>query len=841
MGFISVFRLSILLLVANCICSFGYEVTYDNRAIKIDGARKLILSGSIHYPRSTPEMWPQLIRKAKEGGLNTIETYVFWNAHEPHQRQYDFSGNLDLIRFIKTIRDEGLYAILRIGPYVCAEWNYGGFPVWLHNLPGIQIRTNNEVYKNEMEIFTTLIVNMMKDGKLFASQGGPIILSQIENEYGNVQSSYGDEGKEYVKWCANLAESFKVGVPWIMCQQSDAPSPMIDSCNGFYCDQYYSNNKSLPKIWTENWTGWFQDWGQKNPHRSAEDVAFAVARFFQLGGSVMNYYMYHGGTNFGTTGGGPYITASYDYDAPLDEYGNLRQPKWGHLRDLHSVLNSMEQTLTYGESKNSNYPDNNNIFITIFAYQGKRSCFFSSIDYKDQTISFEGTDYFLPAWSVSILPDCFTEVYNTATVNVQTSIMENKANAADSFREPNSLQWKWRPEKIRGLSLQGDFVGNTLVANELMDQKAVTNGTSDYLWIMNNYDHNMNDSLWGAGKDIILQVHTNGHVVHAFVNGKHVGSQSASIESGRFDFVFESKIKLKRGINRISLVSVSVGLQNYGANFDTAPTGINGPITIIGRSKLGNQPDVTVDISSNRWVYKTGLHGEDQGFQAVRPRHRRQFYTKHVLINQPFVWYKTSFNAPLGQDPVVVDLLGLGKGTAWVNGRNIGRFWPKALAPDDGTCNAPCSYIGTYEPKQCVTGCGEPTQRYYHIPRDWLKPEDNKLVLFEELGGTPDFVSVQTVTVGKVCVHGYEGHTVELSCQHGRKFSKITFASFGLPQGKCGSFTPSNNHDCHADVSTIVEKACVGKERCSIDISEKALAPIHCDARIYRLAVEAVC
>ncbi|PKI68930.1 hypothetical protein CRG98_010689 [Punica granatum] len=125
-------------------------------------------------------MWPDLIKKAKEGGLNTIETYVFWNAHEPVRRQYDFSGRNDLVRFIKTIQENGLYALLRIGPYVCAEWNYGGFPVWLHNLPGIQLRTNNTVFMNEMKHFTAMIVDMMRREKLFASQGGPIILAQFK-------------------------------------------------------------------------------------------------------------------------------------------------------------------------------------------------------------------------------------------------------------------------------------------------------------------------------------------------------------------------------------------------------------------------------------------------------------------------------------------------------------------------------------------------------------------------------------------------------------------------------------------------------------------------------------
>ncbi|KAK3040335.1 hypothetical protein RJ639_026740, partial [Escallonia herrerae] len=134
--------LSVIFFVSAC----AYDVSRDERALTIDGKRRIIMSGSIHYPRSTPEMWPDLIKKSKDGGLNAIETYIFWNAHEPLRRQYDFSGNLDFIRFLKTVQDAGLYVILRIGPYVCAEWNYGGFPVWLHNIPGIEFRTTNTAF-----------------------------------------------------------------------------------------------------------------------------------------------------------------------------------------------------------------------------------------------------------------------------------------------------------------------------------------------------------------------------------------------------------------------------------------------------------------------------------------------------------------------------------------------------------------------------------------------------------------------------------------------------------------------------------------------------------------------
>ncbi|KAF9588457.1 hypothetical protein IFM89_010216 [Coptis chinensis] len=276
---------------------------------------------------STPGMWPDLIQKSKEGGLDAIETYVFWNAHEPHRHEYNFTRNLDLVRFLKIVQDVGLYVVLCIGPYVCAEWNYGGFPVWLHNMLGVELRTDNDAYKSKMQNFTTYIVDLMKKDKLLASQGDPIILFQIENEYDNIMSAYGDVGKTHINWCTSFAESLDIGVPWIMCQQSDAPQPMINTCNGFYCDYFQPNSPNSPKMWNENWTGWFKKWGGKDPHRIAKDVAYIVARFFQRGGTFQNYSMYHGGTNFGRTTSGLYIARSYDYDTPLDEYGNLNQPK----------------------------------------------------------------------------------------------------------------------------------------------------------------------------------------------------------------------------------------------------------------------------------------------------------------------------------------------------------------------------------------------------------------------------------------------------------------------------------------------------------------------------------
>ncbi|KAH0926588.1 hypothetical protein HID58_018844 [Brassica napus] len=794
----------------NCACAT--IVSHDGRAITIDGHRRVLLSGSIHYPRSTPEMWPDLIKKGKEGGLDAIETYVFWNAHEPTRRQYDFSGKLDLIRFLKTIQDEGLYGVLRIGPYACAEWNYGGFPVWLHNMPGMVFRTTNKAYMDEMQNFTTMIVDMVKKEKLFASQGGPIILAQIENEYGNIMGPYGEAGKSYIKWCANMAQALDVGVPWIMCQQNDAPQPMLNTCNGFYCDNFTPNNPNTPKMWTENWTGWFKQWGGKNPHRTTEDVAFSVARFFQRGGTFNNYYMYHGGTNFDRTAGGPYITTSYDYDAPLDEYGNLNQPKYGHLKQLHDVLHSMEKTLTYGNISTIDF--GNSASATIYTTQEGSSCFFGNgNENSDAAISFRGESYVVPAWSVTILPDCKTEAYNTAKITTQTSMMVKKPNEAEE--DPSTLKWSWRPENMDNFLLRGKGESTN---TQLFDQKVVSNDQSDYLWYMTTVKFRKRDPF--LGKNMSLRVNSTAHVLRVFVNGKHIGSQHA--ENGKFHYIFEKDAKFKSGRNVISLLSITVGLQNYGAFFESVPVGITGPISIIGRN---GDETIVKDLSSHKWSYKTGLNGfENKLFKTESPS---KWSFQSVPLNRTMTWYKTTFKAPLGNDPVVVDLLGLGKGTAWVNGNNIGRYWPAFISSSDG-CSAKCNYRGAYYAEK------------YHVPRSFLITEgDNTLILFEEMGGNPSLVNFQTTIVGSVCANVYEKNVIELSCDR-KTISAIKFASFGNPDGNCGSFVKGTCEGSKNAVD-ILTKECVGKEKCSIDVTAEKFGVPDCSGAARRLAIEAIC
>ncbi|KAK4408936.1 Beta-galactosidase 8 [Sesamum angolense] len=790
---------------------FGANVTYDHRALVIDGKRRVLVSGSIHYPRSTPDMWRDLIQKSKDGGLDVIETYVFWNLHEPVRGQYDFEGRKDLVKFVKLVKEAGLLVHLRIGPYVCAEWNYGGFPLWLHFIPGIVLRTDNEPFKAEMKRFTAKIVDMMKQENLYASQGGPIILSQIENEYGNIDSAYGNSAKTYINWAAAMATSLDTGVPWVMCQQSDAPNPIINTCNGFYCDQFTPNSNNKPKMWTENWSGWFSSFGDPLPYRPVEDLAFSVARFYQLGGTFQNYYMYHGGTNFGRSTGGPFITTSYDYDAPIDEYGLLRQPKWGHLKDVHKAIKLCEEAMVATDPKTTSL--GSNLEATVYKTgSGKCAAFLANVGTQsDATVKFNGNSYNLPAWSVSILPDCKNVVLNTAKINSVSTITKfvrqpskDDTTATDAFVSG----WSWINEPV-GISSESAFT-----KPGLLEQINTTADQSDYLWYSLSIEMKGDEPFLEDGSQTVLHVDSLGHVLYAFINGKLAGSGKGGSSNSKVSI--DVPISLQPGKNKIDLLSLTVGLANYGAFFDMRGAGVTGPVQLKS-SKNGS----TIDLSSQQWTYQT------------------------------------TFDAPSGSSPLALDFTGLGKGQAWINGQSIGRYWPTNVAGNSG-CTGSCNYRGSYSSSKCLKNCGKPSQQLYHVPRSWLNPSGNILVLFEEMGGNPTQLSFATRETQSICSRISESHplpvdmwtsddetrktagpTLSLACPLANQvISQIKFSSFGTPRGTCGSFSHGR---CSSKMAhSVVEKACIGSRSCSIGVSVSTFGD-PCAGITKSLAVEASC
>lgn len=324
----------------------------------LNGEPFKILSGAIHYFRVDPSDWYHSLYNLKALGFNTVETYVPWNLHEPKKNEFQFAGILDLERFLSIAQDLGLYAIVRPSPYICAEWEFGGFPAWLLN-EQIRIRTNETAYLKHVADYYDVLLKKIVPHQL--SNGGNILMIQIENEYG----SYGEE-KDYLRSIRDLMIERGITAPFFT---SDGPwratlraGSMIEEdilvTGNFgskakenfasmqsYFDEY---DKKWPLMCMEFWDGWFNRWKEPIIKRDAQELAEAV-REVLIQGSI-NLYMFHGGTNFGFMNGCsargvidlPQIT-SYDYGAPLDEQGNPTEKYYALQKMVHETFPELQQ------------------------------------------------------------------------------------------------------------------------------------------------------------------------------------------------------------------------------------------------------------------------------------------------------------------------------------------------------------------------------------------------------------------------------------------------------------------------------------------------------------------
>ncbi|MBS1675430.1 MAG: beta-galactosidase [Actinobacteria bacterium] len=291
-----------------------------------------ILSGAIHYFRVHPDQWADRIRKARLMGLNTIETYVAWNAHEPRRGAWDATGANDLGRFLDLVAAEGMDAIVRPGPYICAEWHNGGLPVWLTRDERIRLRSSDPLFLAEVGAFLRRVYEIVAPRQV--DHGGPVVLVQIENEYG----AYGDDAA-YLAELVRITRASGITVPLTTVDQPqdrmlrDGSIPGLHRTGSFGSHverrlaTLRAHQSTGPLMCSEFWDGWFDWWSGVHHTTSPDDAAAELDRLLAAGASV-NIYMFHGGTNFGVTNGanhkGRYlpITTSYDYDAPLDEAGD---------------------------------------------------------------------------------------------------------------------------------------------------------------------------------------------------------------------------------------------------------------------------------------------------------------------------------------------------------------------------------------------------------------------------------------------------------------------------------------------------------------------------------------
>lgn len=319
------------------------EFTIGEDDFLLDGAPHRVLSGALHYFRVHPDQWADRIHKARLMGLNTIETYVAWNAHAPTRGEWRTDGGLDLARFLDLVAAEGMHAIVRPGPYICAEWDNGGLPAWLFQDKNVGIRRHESSYLAALTEFLERVYEILAPRQL--PFGGPVILVQIENEYG----AYGSD-KQYLEVLVRITRGSGIVVPLTTIDQPQPGMLANGSLPGLHMTGSFGSRvqerlatlrefqTSGPLMCMEFWDGWFDSWGEHHHTTSAADAAAELDTLLAAGGSV-NIYMFHGGTNFGLTNGandkGRYlpIVTSYDYDAPLDEAGNPTE-KFYAFRDV---------------------------------------------------------------------------------------------------------------------------------------------------------------------------------------------------------------------------------------------------------------------------------------------------------------------------------------------------------------------------------------------------------------------------------------------------------------------------------------------------------------------------
>ncbi|XP_057795713.1 beta-galactosidase 16-like isoform X3 [Salvia miltiorrhiza] len=652
-----------------------------------------------------------------------------------------------------------------------------------------------------MQNFTTKIVNMMKSENLYASQGGPIIVSQIENEYQNVEKAFGDKGPSYVRWAAAMAVGLNTGVPWVMCKQDDAPDPVINSCNGMMCGETFvgPNSPNKPAMWTEDWTHFYDNYGNTTKVRPAQDIAYHVALFIvKMNGSYINYYMYHGGTNFGRNASAFMLTSYYD-QAPLDEYGLIRQPKWGHLKEMHAAVKLCSQTLLYGTKTNFSLGSRQQAYV-YNGGNGECAAFLVNTDAaSDAEVRFQDQTYRLPRKSISILPDCKTVAFNTAKVSSQYSTRTMKPVVKLDSPE----RWQEFDEAIPS------FSDTLLRSDSLLEQMNTTKDASDYLWYTASYQQS--EELQS-----VITVDSRGHVLRAFVNEVFFGSRHGIYRNQ--SFTLETDAPFKSGVNNISLLSIMIGLPDSGPHMEGRASGLR-------NASIGDK-----DLTYYSWGYQVGLVGEKLQLYTEEGSSKAE-WSKFNHSSQQLKWYKSNFDAPEGADPVALNLGSMGKGAAWINGESIGRYWISFPQPN-----------------------GSPSQIWYHIPRSFLKPTNNLLILFEEEAANPLGVSVDTVSVTRVCGHVSDSSPppvisyqmkrgrrpkVRLRCPKSKNISNILFASFGSPLGDCSSYAAGR---CHSTSSfNVVERACLGRRMCSVPWSYRSFGGDPCPGVSKDLLIEAEC
>ena len=483
------------------------DFTVGNKTFLLNGEPFVVKAAEVHYPRIPQAYWDHRIKMCKALGMNTLCIYVFWNIHEQREGQFDFTGNNDVAEFCRLAQKNGMYVIVRPGPYVCAEWEMGGLPWWLLKKKDIRLREQDPYFMERVKIFEQKVGEQL--APLTIQNGGPIIMVQVENEYG----SYGED-KPYIsaiRDCLRGIYGDKLTLfqcDWSSNFEKNGLDDLVWTMNfgtGANIDHEFARLKELrpdaPLMCSEFWSGWFDKWGANHETRPAKDMVDGMDEMLSKNISF-SLYMTHGGTSFGhwaganSPGFAPDVT-SYDYDAPINEYGGTT--------DKYFQLRKMMQK--YSKTKLPAIPKMPAQFIAIPPFQlTEHADMLMGVDSVVMDSPLRTMEELNQGWGsivyVTTLPEI--DIPSVLTLNdghdfAQVYIDNKYVGKIDRVRYENSLQLP-AVKKGQELKIYIEAMGRINFGRAIKDYKGITNSVT----ISTEVDGH--DMIWNLKRWTILTI-----------------------------------------------------------------------------------------------------------------------------------------------------------------------------------------------------------------------------------------------------------------------------------------------------------------------------------------------
>ncbi len=670
------------------------HVTFDRKSLILDGKRRLLFSGSIHYWRLEPEEWRPSLTIAKAAGLDAFETSLYWGLHEPTPHTYNFEGRNNFPAFVEIAHEVGLDAFLRVGPYACAEVNYGGLPIWLRRDADSKLRLDDPLYMEAATRWFTTLAPILK--RLSRKNGGPMIAVQIENEYGNVARLHGEEAARSYMWkLFSLVQEMDLGVPIVTCDYDrfewGQPPSVLNGINSnsavVELPEHWKRFPDQPGIWVENWVGWYDTWGYARLVKPIEATVSRTARFITAGGSWINYYMWHGGRNFAREE--MYLQATnYDFDAPINEYGQ-QTTKALVLSEFHHAIKRCEHLILEGLPTSVN----NNGSETISYRLGA------------DTVDLNFSEWTNTAISEKLDPDGNERSTEQVTIALNGEVIFDLASSL--ARNAKRLTFTDLPT--------GPLDWTTEKAVLPSQQQATPDGGVDffsgheeYVWYIYHVDvpESGRQTLVVKGAADFLSVYVDGRFAgHTPLPLKEVRDRSL-IE----DFTHRIPIDIDAGSHELHILvnnlgwvkgEWSLGYKNLGCEqkgiWDPAPT-------------LGESPLVLKGLAN--WQP-----------HAREPLERDPSSKSYPL---PLI-HTVNLPIPPSSDPLALWLVGLSKGLLYINDQIYYRYWLIHAMKNQR--------LEDLEPGEFFT------QQYYRLPCV-QKGDSIKISLFDEHGAFPNRVAL---------------------------------------------------------------------------------------------------